>query len=110
MSATEPYYTRPIAMPKTKRDGLANFVQMIINAIEAGEVNEALLKAVDLHQDITSGIYDSAMVDARAQSAMAKELQAKRDAEIAEARDEAWLDGIKTERARIVSLLGLTAP
>lgn len=48
------YYTRKIEMPKTKTDGLRNFVQMIVNEIEAGNHNEALLKAVDLLNDVGS--------------------------------------------------------
>ena len=50
-------YTREIKRPKNKEEGLQNFVQMIINCLEAGDHREALLKAVDLHQDLTSGIY-----------------------------------------------------
>ena len=51
------YYSEDIKIPKTKRDGLANLVQMIINDLEAGDAREALLKAVDLKNDITSKIY-----------------------------------------------------
>ena len=47
-------YSRELQMPKTKRGGLANFVQMIINELEAGNNREALLRAVDLHNDIIS--------------------------------------------------------
>lgn len=54
-------YSRPIELPKSKRDGLLNFLQMIINAAEAGDSREALLKTVDLRQDIESGIYDEAL-------------------------------------------------
>jgi hypothetical protein len=52
------YYTREITMPKDKQEGLANFVQMIINELEADNTREALLKAVDLHGDIVSGCYE----------------------------------------------------
>lgn len=48
------YYTAPLTMPKTKREGLANAVQMIINAAEAGDSREAMLLAVNLLDDITS--------------------------------------------------------
>lgn len=51
------YYTQNIEMPNDLQQGLANFVQMIINDIESGDEREALLKAVDLHNDITTGIY-----------------------------------------------------
>lgn len=53
-----PYYSREITVPKDKREGLENFVQFIINALERGDTREALLKAVDLRQDINSGFYD----------------------------------------------------
>jgi hypothetical protein len=41
-----------ITMPKTKQQGLANFVQMIINDLESKNYREALLKAVDLWNDV----------------------------------------------------------
>lgn len=41
-------YAREIKMPATRKEGLCNFVQMIINRIEAGDSREALLTAVDL--------------------------------------------------------------
>lgn len=48
------YHTRPIVMPTTKREGLANFVQLAINLLEGGDTKEALLTLVDLHGDLTS--------------------------------------------------------
>lgn len=53
-------YSREITKPANMEEGLQNFVQMIINRIEAGDAREALLLAVDLHQDLTSGIYKEA--------------------------------------------------
>lgn len=50
----ETYYTRPVTTPKNMQEGLANAVQLVINAIEAGEYQDALLLAVDLHGDIAS--------------------------------------------------------
>ena len=46
------YYSREITAPKTKRDGLLNFMQMIINAAEAGNAERALMLAVDLQSDL----------------------------------------------------------
>jgi len=57
------YYTAEIKMPTTKREGLENFIQMIINHLEADNTREALLTAVDLRQDVTSGIYDQAITE-----------------------------------------------
>jgi hypothetical protein len=48
------YYSREIETPKTMRDGLANVVQDIINTLEAGNPHEALLRAVDLLDDVRS--------------------------------------------------------
>lgn len=48
------YYSRPIKQPKNREDGMRNFVQLIINEIEGGNHQEALLKAVDLLNDIGS--------------------------------------------------------
>ena len=50
----ELYYSRPIAKPKDRREGLINFVQMIINAAERGDAREAMLLAVDLRNDLAS--------------------------------------------------------
>lgn len=47
-------YSQDVTKPKNKTDGLANFVQMAINEIEAGNIREALLKLVDLKNDIGS--------------------------------------------------------
>lgn len=58
METSTKHYSHELKEPKTNREGLQNFVQMIINEIEDGNPNEALLKAVDLRQDIMSGIYD----------------------------------------------------
>jgi hypothetical protein len=101
------YYTQKIEMPATKRDGLSNFVQIIINAIEAGETREALLQAVDLKRDIDCGLYDDALTAAKAMNAAM--IEAKRD--IAEKVDRATqighAAGIAEERARLITALGL---
>ena len=52
------YYSEEIKKPKNMQEGLANFVQMIVNELEAGNEREALLMAVDLKNDITSKIYE----------------------------------------------------
>ena len=58
-------YSRAITSPRSKRDGLVNFVQMIINLIEEGNTCEALLTAVDLRQDLacTSNPYRDVVGD-----------------------------------------------
>lgn len=102
-------YSREIKMPANKREGLANFVQIIINYIEAGDPQEALLRAVDLHQDITSGIYDDAMKDTKAEVAFAREMEAKHRADIIVAAEKGREEGIREEKARMSAALGLLA-
>lgn len=46
------YYSREIELPKTKQDAMANAIQFIINNIEAGKSQEALLQAVNLLDDV----------------------------------------------------------
>ena len=46
------YYSRPVTMPKTKREGLCNAVQMIINALETDQTQSPLFAAVDLLTDL----------------------------------------------------------
>lgn len=65
------YYSKTLTQPTTRKEGLLNFVQMIINRIEAGDHREALLTAVDLldtlagnanpYADVTDGISRPAM-------------------------------------------------
>lgn len=103
------YYTRKIEMPATKREGLANFVQIIINRIEAGDVREALLAAVDLRQDIETGVYDDAMSDMNGQLAIIREMEAAHNADIIAAAEKGREDGARAEKARVASMLGLAA-
>lgn len=103
------YYSREIKMPLDKREGLANFVQIIINKIEAGEIDEALLTAVDLHQDIVTGLYDAAMKDTKAEIAFAREMEAKHTADIISTAEKAREDGVREEKARVAMLLGVAA-
>jgi len=53
----EKYYSADIAMPSNKKEGMLNFLQMIINELEEGNSREELLKTVDLRQDVMSDIY-----------------------------------------------------
>ena len=56
------YYSKPmINPPANAQEGLQNFVQMIVNKLERGEVREAKLQAVDLLNDISTGIYQVSM-------------------------------------------------
>lgn len=107
------YYSRAITMPKTSREGFQNFVQMIINCIESGEHNEALLKAVDLLDTISgkaspyTGVTDEAIGFHR----MISELKDKHQKDMAKAIATAMKDGIeegrKLQRAETAKRLGL---
>ena len=52
MAATN--YTCEIKLPTTKREGLANAIQMAINLIEAGNSVEAVYALVNLKDDVIS--------------------------------------------------------
>jgi len=54
MTTTQASYSRPVKTPATKREGLANAIQLAINALEAGNGREALLQMVNLLDDVTS--------------------------------------------------------
>lgn len=102
-------YSRKIEMPKTRREGLANFVQIIINHIETGETREALLSAVDMLNDITNGLYDDAMTDAAGYSTIIRAAEAKHAAEIMAAGQSGYDQGVVAEKSRMAKALGLAA-
>ncbi len=54
-------YSAKISKPNNAQEGVTNFVQMIINELEAGNTREALLKAVDLRADLMSEVYEIKM-------------------------------------------------
>ena len=56
-------YAREIKTPANRKEGLCNFVQIIINRLEAGDDREALLTAVDLLDDLSGSVYDDVAVD-----------------------------------------------
>ena len=51
------YHARKITKPANAQEGIVNFVQMIINQLEAGDTREALLTAIDLRQDLAGQTY-----------------------------------------------------
>lgn len=103
------YYSREISLPKTKRDGLENFLQIIINKLEAGANNDALLATVDLLQDVQSGIYDDAMADSKGRDLLGKEMQAKHQAEIIKTAEDNYAHGVADEKTRMAKVLQLVA-
>ncbi len=103
------YYSREIKMPATKKDGLMNFIQMVINQLEAGNPNEALYIAVDLLNDVQFGAYDQAITDTRnTAAALHKELEAKHLQQLDTERKNAYANGRREARKEIAAKLGLT--
>lgn len=101
------YYTQEIKAPTTKAEGLENFVQMIINQIEAGNADAALLLAVNLHQDLTCGAYKEVTTPdlTEASVPMAEHLRAV-EAARAQASDAGMKAGANAVRAEMKRLLG----
>lgn len=108
---TNGYYSKEIKTPKTAQEGLANFVQMVINQIEAGQADFALLTAVDLLNDLQSEASPYKLADkAGAKLAgLQKELEGRHQAEIISATERAFEDGRSAMRNELVSRLGLAA-
>ena len=107
------YYSREIKMPATKLEGLQNFVQMIINAIERDDARAALLTAVDLLDDLSSKSNPySEITDGKGNMQIVK-LQEQHSNELADAIKKAHADGVEAgvsqERARIANMLGVAA-
>lgn len=107
------YYSREIKMPATRKDGLCNFVQMIINQIEAGKAQEALLTAADLLDTLSGNANPFAEVTEGRDNAMVEELNRKHAAEMREAIVRAHQQGVeegqRQQKAKLVEMLGLAA-
>lgn len=107
------YYSRDIKMPKTKLEGLQNFVQIIINNLEAEKPSEALLVAVDLLDDLSSKSNPYAEITDGKGNAQIRALEQAHAASLSEAIAKAYAQGIEKgqaqERARIASVLGVAA-
>jgi hypothetical protein len=101
-------FTREIKTPANKKEGLENFIQMIINRLESNETREGLLLAVDLLEDVRCGIYND--VDTgNLVAALHAELDAKHLEQLAKERDGAFAAGQEAVRAEISKRLGLVA-
>lgn len=107
------FYSRKVEMPKTRLDGLCNFVQMVINQIEAGSPQEALLTAVDLLDTLRGQSNPFSSITSEKDNAMLAELKRQHAAEVADAIVKAHADGFGSgelaEKARVAQLLGLAA-
>lgn len=107
------YYSREIKMPTTRLDGLRNFVQMIINKLEAGETNEALLTAADLLDTLSGSANPFASITSDKDNRMIEELKRKHAAELQEAiilaNRDGYQSGVAAEKARMAKALELVA-
>lgn len=102
-------YSMEIKEPLTRKQGLLNFVQMIINAVERGDATNAVLLAVDL-KDTLSGNANpfAAITDGLTHDAVVKEVAEARRAfelERAAAVSEAFRKGAASARADILRQL-----
>lgn len=107
------YYSREIEMPKTKLDGLCNFVQMIVNHAEKGDTREALLTAVDLLDTLRGSANPFADITSDKDNRLLAALERKHAAEMAQAVIRANQDGhqrgVADEKARMARALELVA-
>ncbi|MCC6887758.1 MAG: hypothetical protein IT536_04410 [Hyphomicrobiales bacterium] len=108
------YYSREITAPKTLHDGLCNFVQMIINRIEANEPGEALYLAVDLLNDLQGARHPYASITSPLDDRMRPvldQVNRQHQAALAETLAKGIADGIeqgrRLERRDIAKRLGL---
>lgn len=102
-------YSLPITEPKTRKEGLLNFVQMIINAAERGDVQEAIYLAVDLKDTLAGNANPFANItDGLTKDAVVKEVAEMRRAferERAEAMAKARAEGAAQARADMLRQL-----
>jgi hypothetical protein len=107
------YYSREIKMPTTRLEGLCNYVQMIINQLEAGQHGEALYTAADLRDTLSGQANPFASITAGKDNAMLAELKRQHAAEMADAIIKAHADGVRdgenAHKKKMVALLGLAA-
>jgi hypothetical protein len=103
------YYSRKIEMPKTRKEGLLNAIQLIINAAERGDSREAMLLAVDLKDTIDGNANPwSAITNSVSAEAVAKELVEARkafEAEKSQAVSRAFEKGQESAKAHFLDLL-----
>lgn len=112
------HYSAHIKLPKNKKDGLCNFIQAIINQAEKGDSREAMLTAVDLLNDLKSGIYDDAIgqkaiADVTIEKSNLERQMEKDREELKGLAEQRYVEGFKAgDQARmdkVLSALGITS-
>lgn len=100
------YYYKAITKPANRKEGLVNFIQMVINELENENPNEALLVAVDLINDVRFGTYDDALAG-NTMERLHAELSSKHNAELQSCRESSYAAGREDMRREIMQRLGL---
>lgn len=107
------FYSRKIEMPNTRLQGLCNFVQMIINSLEAGDSNNALLTSVDLLDTLSGQSNPFSSITSEQDNAMLAQIKKQHDEEVAAAIIKAHAAGVAegeaSQKRKMVELLGLSA-
>lgn len=107
------YYSRKIEMPNTRVQGLCNFVQLIINSLEAGDSNSALLTSVDLLDTLSGQSNPFSSITSDKDNAMLAEMKKQHAAEVSDAIIKAHAAGVAegeaNQKRKMVELLGLEA-
>jgi hypothetical protein len=100
------HYSREITMPATRKEGLCNYVQMIINRIEAGDMHEAIMTAVGLLDDLSGSVYADVTTDAAPDTiTMSEHLRQMSDAKGA-AFGDGFAAGRNAKAAELRKVLG----
>lgn len=100
------YYSREVKTPANKKEGLENFIQMIINQLEGDKPENAIYTAVDLLQDVRFGTYDN-IETGNIVGRLHSELDAKHQLEIVKTREGAFAAGQASARMEMAKRLGL---
>lgn len=102
-------YAREIKAPKSAKEGLSNFIQLIINRIEAGNSHEALMLAVDLLDTISGDANPyTGLTDAPDMMPISEHFEALRAANQAEYR-KGFEAGGRAKATEIRKLIGEAA-
>ena len=106
-------YSREIKPPKTTKEGLLNFVQMIINDIERKQHQEALYRAVDLLDTLSgkanpyASITDGSPVQDAAIEALKTQHTQELESAVAKAKEEGFIEGLRAQQKHTANVLGL---
>lgn len=113
METTKKHYSAEIQHPNNLKEGLQNFVQIIINDIESNKPQNALFTAVDLLNDLRFGTYNDACKDIPKEVETTKTISLlsnqikKLEVSVKENYNQGLIDGNKQAKLDIKEALGL---